>query len=319
MPNTRLSSSLLCTLLCCTLWASAAHGERGEPIGIGLDIEISRLLGEIESESAKQQELDSELQQLDARRVQVHQALKTRVRALYRLTRERMAPVAGGFEAIRRHVALVRRLKGLVESDARALDSARTRSESARTDAAVTNTLLAEAHGRLATLQKQRALTFVQTPVEPAPRTDQDTADHGYYGLRFSTGAVARSNFEALRGKLASPVTGEVRVSDERRVETEGPGLLFEAAAGTAVRAAASGRVAFCDRYGSYGRLVVLDHGDGYYTAYGGLGSVEVRTGDDLSAYARIGDIAGDSAQPGLVFEVRKGARAVAPRAWLGL
>jgi septal ring factor EnvC (AmiA/AmiB activator) len=48
------------------------------------------------------------------------------------------------------------------------------------------------------------------------------------------------------------------------------------------------------------------------------LGSVEVRVGDDVSPYARLGTIAADP-QPCLFFEVRKGAKAIPPRPWLGL
>ena len=84
------------------------------------------------------------------------------------------------------------------------------------------------------------------------------------------------------------------------------------------MRAVAAGRVAFSDRYGSYGRLVILDHGDGYYTVYGGLGSVEVRVGDDLSRNARLGSIGTDFTPSALFFEVRKGTRTLEPRAWLG-
>jgi septal ring factor EnvC (AmiA/AmiB activator) len=64
---------------------------------------------------------------------------------------------------------------------------------------------------------------------------------------------------------------------------------------------------------------VILDHGDGYYTAYGGLGNVEVRVGDELSAFARIGSIGGSAAMSALYFEVRKGTKTLPPRIWLGL
>jgi septal ring factor EnvC (AmiA/AmiB activator) len=125
-------------------------------------------------------------------------------------------------------------------------------------------------------------------------------ADSGFYGIRFSDQGEAGPGFEALRGRLPSPVGGEVRVVDARREESDGPGIEFQAPVGTAVRAVAAGRVAFSDRYGSYGKLVILDHGNGYYTAYGGLGAVEARVGDDLSLDARIGAIGGDSNPPAL-------------------
>jgi septal ring factor EnvC (AmiA/AmiB activator) len=76
--------------------------------------------------------------------------------------------------------------------------------------------------------------------------------------------------------------------------------------------------VAFSDDSPRHGRMVVIEHAGGYYTAYAGMGSVEVRVGDDVSARARIGDIGADGQPPALIFEVRKGTRAVPPRAWLG-
>jgi septal ring factor EnvC (AmiA/AmiB activator) len=149
----------------------------------------------------------------------------------------------------------------------------------------------------------------------------QPSADYGdsEYGIRVVDQAPASDGFESLRGRLASPVVGDVRMVPGQRAESDGPGLEMQAPVGTPVRAAAAGRVAFSDRYGSYGRLVILDHGDGYYTVYGGLGAVEVRVGDDLSREARIGSIGTDYSPSALFFEVRKGTRTLEPRPWLGL
>jgi septal ring factor EnvC (AmiA/AmiB activator) len=313
-----------CALVLSGLVAPAAHGDRGG--GIGVDVEIARVLDEIETESAKQSRLDAELAVLDTRRSQLHNTLKSRVRALYRITRSGMTPVAGGFEAIRQHVARVRRLSALVTNDAHALSAAEARSQTARSETGLAATSLGHARERLAALQSQESMSSIHMRDSASGRSAGEPASNAaFYGLRFSdsnsggTGTSPSASFESQRGRLAAPVTGEVRVIDGRRNEGEGEGLEFQANPGTPVRAAAGGRVAFSDRYGSYGRLVILDHGAGYYTAYGGLGHVEVRVGDDLSPYARIGDIAGDTTRPGLFFEVRKGTRALPPRAWLGL
>jgi septal ring factor EnvC (AmiA/AmiB activator) len=306
------------------LLAGPAQGERSMGMGIGVDVEIARVLDEIETENAKQTRLDAELTELDARSSQLHSALKTRVRALYRITRGGMTPMAGGFDAIRQHVARVRRLNALVTNDARALAAAKARSQAARAETGLAATSLGHARERLAALQSQETMSSIHAREgrEQRPGIEARDASSGgsFYGLRLAdSSASPKSAFEAQRGKLAAPVSGEVRVVDARRNESDGEGLEFQARAGTAVRAAAAGRVAFSDRYGSYGRLVILDHGAGYYTAYGGLGSVDVRVGDDLSPYARIGDIADDSPRPGLFFEVRKGTRTLPPRVWLGL
>jgi septal ring factor EnvC (AmiA/AmiB activator) len=306
----------LCALLCSGAWVHRAHGERAT-FGISLDVEIARVLDEIETETAKQARLASELDALDARRSQLHNSVKARVRALYRITRSGMTPVAGGFEAIRQHVARVRRLRALVMNDARALHEAQARNSAAQAEKALALAAVAHARERLATLQSQEAVTLQRTP-KPVREHVEPSSNGAFYGIRLSE-PTGRSDFDSQRGKLAAPVSGEVRVVDGHRTESDGPGLEFQALAGTAVRAAAAGRVAFSDQYGSYGRLVILDHGGGYYTAYGGLGSVEVRVGDDVSPYARLGNIAPDPQQPKLYFEVRKGTRAVPPRPWLGL
>lgn len=317
----RLRTSMLGIALCGS-FVALAHGDRGpRGGGIAADIEIDRALHQIEDASTKRDQVSSQLAQLQLQERERTGALTLKVRALYRLTRSGMAPVTGGFEAIRQHVARVRRLKLLVESDQHALEALTQREAAARKASELASQTVTQARDRLNALQSQQTMNALAVEVQSAQPTAaaEPGSEHGFYGVRFSSGASVGISFESLRGKLAAPVTGEVRVSDAQRGPAEGPALLFEAPAGSAVRAAAAGRVAFCDRYGSYGRLIVLDHGGGYYTAYGGLGSIEVRAGDDVSAYARIGDVGGEGALPALLFEVRKGHRAVPARPWLGM
>jgi septal ring factor EnvC (AmiA/AmiB activator) len=85
------------------------------------------------------------------------------------------------------------------------------------------------------------------------------------------------------------------------------------------VRAVFAGRVAFADRYGAYGRIVIIDHGEHYYSVSGNLASVDVRLGDEISAGERVGTIGDEGQGPMLYFEIRHGAETVPPGAWLGL
>lgn len=304
-------------LIVCALTASAA-AERA-PFGIAVDVELNRALREIEADTGKEIELAERVSQLEAAVHQQRDALKARVRSLYRLTHSGVAPVSGGFEAVRQHVARVHRLKSLVERDVDELSALAARSQVARSEHDQVQKALAQARERLANLQTQQTVSALDVETEVSSARDpQPSTEHTFYGLRFSDGPQGPS-FDKQRGKLAAPVTGEVRVSDANRGAAEGPALLFEAGPGTSVRAAAAGRVSFSDRRGSYGQLVILDHGDGYFTAYGGLGSLDVREGDDVSAHARIGSIGNEGAMPALIFEVRKGNRALPPRPWLGL
>jgi len=127
------------------------------------------------------------------------------------------------------------------------------------------------------------------------------------------------AGFSASRGKLLFPVAGRTDVKSAHMEGTDGPGLEFFAASGSVVRAVYAGKVAFADRYGAYGRLVILDHGEHYYSVSGNLGSIDVKIGDDVAAGERIGTV-GDGDSGGMMyFEIRHGSQTVQPGVWLGL
>ncbi|MEY4578680.1 MAG: hypothetical protein RL701_3383 [Pseudomonadota bacterium] len=306
--------------LCCVFTLHTAHVQ-SENVGLiggsGGDgaVEIGQLLAQIEMDGARETQLEQELEQLSSQQHSVHAGLTGRVHALYRMTRSGMAPVIGGFAAVRTHVERVRRLRLLVESDARTWTTLQTRTSAARSETELMRASLTHSRERLSALQAQQAMVVEEPALqaEPAPTRDVEPS---FYGVRFSN-ETPRSSFDSLRGKLAAPVTGDVRVADLQRSAADGPALLFEAAAGTPVRAVAAGRVVFGQNH-----MVVIDHGGGYATAYGRLSDIDVSVGDEVSAYARIGAIGddGDDGEPaGLQFELRRGARSVPPRAWLGL
>ena len=89
---------------------------------------------------------------------------------------------------------------------------------------------------------------------------------------------------------------------------------------GTSVRAVAKGRVDYVSEdFGTYGQMVVVNHGDGYYTLYGHLSSISVASGAEMGAGQLIG-YSGDTGSlkgPVLHFEVRKGAQPLNPERWL--
>jgi septal ring factor EnvC (AmiA/AmiB activator) len=118
---------------------------------------------------------------------------------------------------------------------------------------------------------------------------------------------------------LLFPVSARAEAHPAHREGTEGPGLEIRAAVGSVVRAVFGGRVAFADRYGPYGRIVILDHGDHYYTVSGDLDEIDVKIGQDIGAGERVGTVGDDGQGAMLYFEVRHGSQTVQPGAWLGL
>lgn len=88
---------------------------------------------------------------------------------------------------------------------------------------------------------------------------------------------------------------------------------------GTPVRAAADGVVATVGWESGYGKLVVIDHGNGMRTYYGHLSSYGVVPGQDIRLGQRIGTsgATGRANAPHLHYEVRMGGTPVNPYPYL--
>ena len=133
-------------------------------------------------------------------------------------------------------------------------------------------------------------------------------------------------DFARGQGQLDWPVRGELvghfGIETHPRFGTQihNDGLDIAAAIGTPVRAVAKGRVDFAnDDYEGMGGMIVLNHGDGYFTLYGHLNDVLVHNGQEVlpgAVIGRVGD-AGSLKGPILHFEVRKGSAPLNPESWL--
>jgi len=134
-------------------------------------------------------------------------------------------------------------------------------------------------------------------------------------------------DFARARKQLDWPVEGSVvgRFGPERHprfgTTTLNNGIDIAATVGTAVRSVARGRVDFTsDDFAAFGQVIVLNHGNGYYTLYGHLSEILVRQGQDVTAgqtIGRVGDSGTSLKGTVLHFEVRNGASALDPEDWL--
>jgi septal ring factor EnvC (AmiA/AmiB activator) len=132
-------------------------------------------------------------------------------------------------------------------------------------------------------------------------------------------------SFASLRGALAHPVDAPIahgfgRVVDrENQTQTFRKGVEYEAPLGETVRAVAAGRVRFAGWFRGYGRLVIVDHGDSYYSVSGHLDEMEVEAGESVDAEDAIGEVGetGSLRGPLLYFELRKGGEPLDPALWL--
>ncbi len=128
------------------------------------------------------------------------------------------------------------------------------------------------------------------------------------------------------QGQLDWPVQGSIvgRMGLETHprfgTQVRNDGIDIAVPVGTPVHAVAKGRVDFAnDDYEGVGGMVVLNHGDGYYTIYSHLSDVAVSTGSEVLPGAVIGHSGetGSLKGPMLHFEVRKGSSPMNPESWL--
>ncbi len=92
-------------------------------------------------------------------------------------------------------------------------------------------------------------------------------------------------------------------------------GTDFRAPTGTPVLATAGGTVTIASYSGGYGRLIEIDHGNGYRTRYGHLSRILVAPGTSVTANQVIGRVgsSGRSSGPHLHYETRVHQRTIDP------
>jgi len=312
--------------LCGVLGAALplASGQSGwEPRAnqVAVDERLLETRANVDRGHARRAAIDAELAAIGPKRGTLKEQVARHGRSLYRVSRGGMLPLAGGLDAMLGHASRVERLTRVVHGELTALQSLEHKSVALRREAMELDSRLGSAEREVRALEQARVglaqqqmaqQLFDSAFVAGRPRESDD--GRVSYGLSV-VGGSAVEKFADQRGNLALPVSGPSSIQDANRAESDGPGLEFASGVGAAVRAAAAGRVAFADRYGSYGQIVILDHGDRYYTVYGGLARIEVQAGDDLSKSARVGSA---GAEP-VYFEVRRGTRTQDARLWLGL
>ncbi|MBA1334691.1 MAG: hypothetical protein HPY66_2595 [Firmicutes bacterium] len=109
-------------------------------------------------------------------------------------------------------------------------------------------------------------------------------------------------------GTFAYPARGTITSGFGWRWGRQHTGIDISVPVGTPVKAADGGTVTFAGRYGDYGNLVIIDHGDGYETYYGHNDELMVSKGDKvfkgqtIALSGKTGRVTG----PHLHFEVRR-------------
>ena len=241
----------------------------------------------------------------------------------YRLTSEGLADRKDRLEARRKEFSALRseaeseRAEADREAGKRRIILARVKDERAYHDRMVGE--LSEATRRLEAfvrdLQERRRVAKIPPPASKAPKSVVAPSESSAPGVGLG----------AMRGRLGWPAEGRVveeygaRVNPRFGTKTFRNGIDIDAVEGSGVHAVYPGHVLYTGWFRGYGNLIIVDHGNEYYTLYAHVADIKVAEGDDVKqgqVIATVGDT-GSLQGPRLYFEVRYQGKPQDPAQWL--
>jgi len=134
----------------------------------------------------------------------------------------------------------------------------------------------------------------------------------------------AGTGFETMRGRLDYPVKGALVGTfgktrhPEFAAELFRKGIDIEASLGDDVKAVEGGKVVFADRFSGYGKMMIIDHGQRYYTLYAHLSELLKKPGEPVRRGEPIAQVGDSDSLAGarLYFEIRKDGKPLDPIPW---
>lgn len=204
-------------------------------------------------------------------------------------------------------IALNRRIAQLADGQAKRsalLESVRSRKDLQRAALAALKQTARELDGVIGSLE----------PVSPPAKAKVP-----------STAPAGKAWFGASKGLLGWPVRGKIvsffgPYRDEKtNVVNFQSGINIQAERGEPVRAVSGGYTIYANWFKGFGNMMIIDHGDHYYTVYAHLEEVFKVKGDRVEkgeVIATVGD-SGSMMGPALHFEVRHHGKPVDPLQWI--
>ena len=127
------------------------------------------------------------------------------------------------------------------------------------------------------------------------------------------------NSFSRMQGRLKKPVNGTLAgLFGQDRGDGEVWKGVFYNTVPTPVSSIASGTVTFAGELEGYGKVVVLDHGDGYVSIYSGLNEIDTAQNYAVNAGSKIGTSGTlPSGETGLYLEVRYNGQVMNPLSWI--
>jgi murein DD-endopeptidase MepM/ murein hydrolase activator NlpD len=161
-------------------------------------------------------------------------------------------------------------------------------------------------------------------PVKPVP---DNAFERQLLRVNAARAHVDQLNRTLISVPIRKPINGELdttsgfgmRLDPFLRSPAMHTGLDFRGETGDPVHATASGTVVHASWSGGYGRMVEIDHGNGFSTRYGHLSGIDVEVGQSIRVGQTVGRLGstGRSTGPHLHYETRIDGEAVDPQRFL--
>ena len=176
---------------------------------------------------------------------------------------------------------------------------------------------------RLVTIHKEKE--FYETSVRQLRNASEDLKLSSLNIRKRKVGDVGvPESFAQMRGKL--PFPSQARIIEGRESvggagQEQSKGVLIALPAGADVKAVFSGRVDFSGKLKGYGELIIINHGERFFTVSAHLSKRKKFEGDLVQK----GDVVGVAGTDGIsegsrfYFEIRKGGRNLDPIEWFAL
>ena len=248
--------------------------------------------------------------------------LSQKIKYLTMIVRQDRAIIEGMNEARalseQRKGALMENQQALEKTRARTLDTESQISKQKKDKSALLETIRSEKELYLAAVrelehssqQLQSLIDELEKQLEQKQESFTPTPGKGFATLKGSLSLPATGNIISRFGNRTDPTLNMVFFQK---------GIEIEAKQGEAIRAIYDGKVLYADWFKGYGNMIIVDHGDGYYSLSAHLSEIVKNVGEPVEAGEVIA-FAGDTGSlkgPCLYFELRYHGKPLDPEQWL--
>lgn len=179
---------------------------------------------------------------------------------------------------------------------------------------------------RVSQLEKYKSLKYAEARVSDLirnfnARIELQDAQRTERATNRAMIAMSNAEFAKLKGKLPLPIPGRIvgqfgKSFDPRsHLTVFKKGIDIQAGAAQPVRAVYQGKVAYSGELPNFGRMMIVDHGDHFYSISGNLGSLKKQAGDRVETGEEIG--VSDTSGTPVYFEIRARNIPVNPLQWV--